>query len=142
VVGFFQADGLHDEVAGIVESARPFLPRSGGDERRYLTLADYPYRPQENLALSLDPTTLGATVAVVPRLTSGRVNRAFEHLTPDGTIDCYGPIILSNRSSWFIALTSATNLSIELVTHAFGASPCLADPSTWAFGSARVLMVR
>jgi len=85
---------------------------------------------------------LAGEQAPVSLFGSRLANRAFEHLTPDGTIDCYGPTILSNRSSWFIALTSATNLSIELVTHAFGASPCLADPSTWAFGSARVLMVR
>jgi hypothetical protein len=113
-----------------------------GDERRYITLADYPYRPQDRLALSLGPTTLGATVAVVPRLTSGRVNRAFEHLTADGTTYCYGPGGVGNRSSWFISLSSATGLNIEQVVHAFGASPCLADPSTWAPGSARVMMVR
>jgi hypothetical protein len=99
-----------------------------GDERRYITLADYPYRPQDRLALSLGPTTLGATVAVVPRLTSGRVNRAFEHLTADGTTYCYGPGGVGNRSSWFISLSSATGLNIEQVVHAFGESS-LADPS-------------
>ncbi len=113
-----------------------------GDERRYITLADFPYRPQELLALSVGPTTLGATVAHVPRLTSGRVNRAFEHLTPDGAIHCYGPGGINNASSWFIAVTSATSLSIERVTHASSAGPCLADPTTWAFSTARVLMVR
>jgi hypothetical protein len=115
-----------------------------GDERQYITLADHPYRPQEKLALSLGPSTLGATVAVVPRLTSGRVNRAFEHLTADGTTYCYGPNQgnQGNRSSWFISLSSPTQLSIEQVVHAVGASPCLADPSTWTPGSARLTMVR
>jgi len=48
-----------------------------GDETRYITLADYPYRPQDHLALSLAPQVLGARVAVVPRASAGRVNRAF-----------------------------------------------------------------
>lgn len=113
-----------------------------GNETRYITLADYPYRPQENLTLSLGPATLGATVAVVPRLTSGRANRAFEHLTTDGVIHCYGPGLAQPLLSWFVALGANATLSIERRPHASGASPCLADPSTWSFSASRVTMVR
>lgn len=114
----------------------------GGNETRYITLANYPYRPQDHLALSLGPATLGATVAVVPRQNTGRVNRAFEQLTADGTLHCYVPAEPGATASWFIAVTGPTTLRIERRAHAAGASPCLADPSTWAFGPAAVTMVR
>jgi hypothetical protein len=114
----------------------------GGDERPYITLADYPYRPQQNLALSLGPAPLGASVAVVGRLTSGRVNLAFEQVPATGTIHCYGPALAPANQSWFIAVSSAAILSIERVSHPIGASPCLSDPSSWSFSGARVTMVR
>jgi hypothetical protein len=114
-----------------------------GDERRYITLADYPYRPQQELALSLGPAELGATVAVVPRLTTGRVNRAFEDVTADGQIHCY----TSNEpwhlgSSWYVSLQGAASLRIERIQHAHDASPCAADPSTWSYGAGAVDLVR
>lgn len=115
----------------------------GGDETRYMTLANYPYRPQDYLVLSIGPATLGARTTLVPRLASGRVNRAFEHVTPDGQIYCYGPDAHRDAlASWFLSLTSATTLRIELRTHAPGASPCGADPATWSFGPSAVSMVR
>jgi hypothetical protein len=116
--------------------------RVAGDERPYITLADYPYRPQDNLTLSLGPAALGATVAVVPRVTSGRVNRAFEQVTADGTIYCYGPPLLNAGQSWFLSLAVNGSLSIERKAHPVGSSPCLADPSTWSFSAARMTMVR
>jgi hypothetical protein len=114
-----------------------------GNETRYITLADYPYRPQAELALSLGPVTLGARVGIVPRRTTGRVNRAFEQLSADGQIYCYGPDTGPfGPASWFLSLTSANALRIERRNHALGASPCNADPSTWSFGAAAVSMVR
>jgi hypothetical protein len=112
-----------------------------GDERRYITLADYPYRPQDQLALSLGPVGLGAAVFVVPRMTSGRVNRAFEQVPSDGLIYCYGPDSAQPVSSWLISL-SANTLSIERRTHALAASPCLAAPATWSFTANAIQMVR
>lgn len=114
-----------------------------GDESRYITLADYPYRPQENLILSLGPANLGAIFSIVPRLTSGRVNRAFEQVTADGTIHCYGPGLPFPGASWLVALASNGMLSIERRAHTgAAASPCLSDPSTWSFSGARVTLVR
>jgi hypothetical protein len=113
-----------------------------GNETRYVALADYPYRPQENLTLSLGPASLGATVGVVPRQTTGRANRAFEQLTADGVLHCYGPPLLNANQSWFVALMPNGQLSIERRPHAIGSSPCLADPSTWSFSASRVTMVR
>lgn len=114
-----------------------------GDERGYLVLADYPYRPQQELALSLGPESVGARLAVVARETTGRVNRAFQDVGPDGLIYCYGPQVNgASRSSWFVQVTSATGLRIELVEHGLGESPCGDDPATWSFGPAAVAVVR
>jgi hypothetical protein len=107
-----------------------------GNETNYITLANYPYRPQDNLALSLGPTALGARVAVVPRQNSGRANRAFEQVTNDGLSYCYGPDAAGPTMSWLLAVTGASTLRIRQVTHALGASPCLADPSTWSLTGA------
>lgn len=103
-----------------------------GDERRFITLADYPYRPQLNLALSLGPEVLGAKVAVVPRQVSGRVNRAFEQVAPDGQIYCYTSDPPLTTESWFLLLESPTALRIHRIVHAVGASPCQNDPSGWS----------
>jgi hypothetical protein len=115
----------------------------GGDETRYMALVDYPYRPQQELALSHGPDALGARLAIVPRETSGRVNRAFESVTDD-RIYCYGPGVRpsSATSSWFVEKTSDTALRIEWVTHPGGASPCGEDPESWQFSAAAVAMVR
>jgi hypothetical protein len=115
---------------------------AGGDERRYITLANYPYRPQDELALSLGPATLGARMAYVPRRTTGRVNRAFEQVTADGQIYCYGPDIGRFASgSWLLSLSGAT-LRMEWRNHQAGASPCNADPATWSLGANAVSLVR
>jgi hypothetical protein len=114
-----------------------------GDERGYMALADYPYRPQLELALSLGPEALGARLAIVERETAGRVNRAFEDVGPDDMIYCYGPQVNgSTGSSWFVQMTSATQLRIEHVERAPGDSPCDDDPATWSFGPSAVSMVR
>ena len=115
----------------------------GGDETRYMALVDYPYRPQAELALSLGPESLGAHIIIVSRATSGRVNLAFEHVTPDGLIYCYGPDVGPwAAGSWFLSMTSATALRIEHIAHGPGATPCDDDPGTWSFSGNAVLMVR
>lgn len=132
----------------VVGTARGVWAESGvsgrvqGDETRYITLANYPYRPQDDLVLSIGPANLGARTSVVPRRTAGRVNRAFEEVTQDGQIYCYGPDDRFGGASWFVQLPSASGLRIELVSHADGASPCDDDPATWRFGAAAVSMVR
>jgi hypothetical protein len=115
-----------------------------GDETRYLALVDYPYRPQAELALSLGPEALGARLGIVTRETSGRRNLAFEQVTPNGLIHCYGPGVAGSwvSSSWFVSLTSETSLRIEHVEHGVGESPCEQDPGTWSFGGSAVSMVR
>jgi len=113
-----------------------------GNETAYITLANYPYRPQDELALSLAPTALGANVAVVARATSGRVNRAFDQVTNDGLIYCYGPDAQWSARNWLVTLTSPTALKIRMV-NATVAVPnlCAADPGTWSMDGA-VSMVR
>ena len=113
-----------------------------GNETGYITLANYPYRPQDELALSVAPTTLGAMVGVVSRATTGRVNRAFEQVTNDGLVYCYGPDVLWQGRNWLLTLTSLTTLKIRMVT-ATVAVPniCAADPGTWSMDGA-ISMVR
>jgi len=112
-----------------------------GDETRYITLADYPYDPQQRLALSLGPTTLGARVAIVPRETAGRVNRAFEQVTADGLVYCYtdSPAF---ATSWLLTMPSATSLTVQLVQHPGAPSPCDSSPTAWQLGAAAVQLVR
>jgi hypothetical protein len=92
-----------------------------GDERRFVTLANYPYRPEDHLALSLGPMALGARVGVVPRQAAGRVNRGFEHVTVDGNVYCYTPRI-----------PPPSELRVRRVSHAAGVSPCASDPQGWS----------
>jgi hypothetical protein len=121
----------------VVQGANP----QPGNETDYIALANYPYRPEENLALSIGPASLGAWTGVVARQTTGRVNRAFEQVTNDGLIYCYGLDTARPTFSWLIRLTGSTTLQMRLINHALGASPCLADPTTWSMTGA-VSLVR
>lgn len=121
----------------VVQGASP----QPGNETDYVALADYPYRPQEYLTLSLGPASLGARTVVVPRQPSGRVNRPFEQMTSDGQVYCYGLDPFYPTTSWLIGMSAATELRIRQVNHASGASPCLADPGTWSLTGA-VSLVR
>ncbi len=101
------------------------------------------HRPQAELALSLGPESLGAHLAIVSRQTSGRVDLAFDQVTPDGLIYCYGPDVGPWASgSWFLSLTSATELRIEHIPHGPGVTPCDDEPGTWTFGANAASMVR
>jgi hypothetical protein len=144
-VGEPRCGTMEVDVAGTAKGvwAEPGAGPIAGDERRYLALADYPYRPQMELVLSLGPESVGARLAVVGRASTGRVNRAFEEVGPDGLIYCYGPQVNGpSSSSWFVEVTSTTGLRIEHVAHPVGESPCDAAPESWSFGAAAVAMVR
>jgi hypothetical protein len=113
-----------------------------GDERRYLALVNDPYQPQTALALSLGPTELGARVAIVPRATSGRVNRAFDQITADDALHCYGPDQGAPTMSWLLRLAPTGRLRIARVVHGVGASPCGAAPATWSMPTTALEFVR
>ncbi|MCC6242977.1 MAG: hypothetical protein IT353_09055 [Gemmatimonadaceae bacterium] len=107
-----------------------------GNETAYLTLANYPYRPVDQLALSLGPDILGAGVAVVARgSATGRVNRPFELVTADGLVYCYGPDLRSPWLSWLVSMSGPSALSIKKVEN-FVASTCESPPSTWSMTGA------
>jgi hypothetical protein len=114
-----------------------------GDERRYVTLANHPYWPTSRLALSLGPTSLGAMVGTTGgRQTSGRVNRAFDQIGPDGLVYCYDSVLPFRTISWFVSLGSDGRLRMARVNHSPGAGPCGADPSTWSLGPNPVVLER
>ena len=112
-----------------------------GNETAYITLANYPYRPQEQLALSLGPDALGAGVAVVARASgTGRANRPFDQITHDGLTYCYGPDIDRAWLSWLVTMTSPSAISIRKVEN-FVSNTCTDAPSTWTMAGS-VMMVR
>jgi len=116
-----------------------------GDERRFITLADYPYRPEERLALSLGPVELGARVAMVPKQATGLVNRPFEQVPEDGVLRCYTPSAetdFQTGDSWLLALSPSRTLTIERIVHGASPSPCDDDPASWAFTGAALTFVR
>ncbi len=134
------------DVAGTVQGVWAEVGVTGpvqGDERRYMTLANYPYRPQEMLALSLGPVELGARVAVVARETAGRVNRAFDQVSADGLLYCYAASSgFDLGRSWLLSLATNGTLTIEQIQHAGLPTPCDADPATWSFGTEALAFVR
>ena len=107
-----------------------------GNETGYITLANYPYQPEAELALSLGPDILGATVLVVPRATEGRVNRPFEQVTPDGLIYCYAPAPgAGGFINILLMMTGPSELMIRKVPQT-APNMCSADPSTWTMAGA------
>ena len=115
------------------------------DQTRFITLADYPYRPEERLALSLGPVELGARVAMVPKEATGRVNRPFEQVSEDEILRCYTPSPETDRQigeSWLLSLSAARTLTIERIGHGLSPSPCVDDPASWAFTEAALTFVR
>jgi hypothetical protein len=116
-------------------------PAGGPEAARFITLADYPARPQEKLALGIGPLELGGTLGVVPRETTGRVNRAFEHLIGDGLVYCYGGAD-TPFMSWFVSLAANATLTIEKIDHAEGAGPCASAPESWSFGEQAMTFTR
>lgn len=116
-----------------------------GDERRYLTLADDPYRPGDQLALSIGPQSLGARVAIVPKESEGRVNRRFEDVLADGTIHCYTPTAETGPGqgdSWLLAVSASETLTIERIGLEGPAGPCGDDPDSWVFSANAATFVR
>jgi len=84
-------------------------------------------------------------VAVVPRETSGQVNRAFEQMAGDELVYCYNttdPTDFGFGSSWLVSLASSGALRIEWIEHAGAPGPCIADPTTWQFSAAAMSLVR
>jgi len=127
--GTMQVDiaGTAKGVWALPSETRPIA----GNETAYLALVNYPYRPQDQLALSIGPASLSPGVAVVTRASSGRVNRPFEQVTNDGLIYCYGPDDAQAPGRfWFIQLTASNALSVRNV---FGSPTnlCQASPTTW-----------
>lgn len=123
--------------AWVLEGVQP----QPGNETTWITLANYPYRPEDHLALSLGPASLGARTVMVPRLATGRVNRAFEHVADDGLVYCYTGDPFYSGDSWLLGLTGSASLSVRHLSHAPGDSPCHADPATWSLTGA-VQLVR
>jgi hypothetical protein len=79
---------------------------------------------------------------------TGRVNRSFADLTPDGTIHCYtpGPGIpggFPTIISIFVAFENDGRLRIEHMRHELNQSPCtLQAAEDWSFTGAAVRLMR
>jgi len=110
-----------------------------GNETGYVALANYPYRPEDELALSIGPSSLGGGRPVVRRANSGRVNRAFEQVTNDGLIYCYGPDVNSPGWYWFLQLTGPNSLSMRNVRGS-AVDLCQTPTATWTMTGATTLV--
>ena len=110
-----------------------------GNETGYVALANYPYRPEDELALSIGPSALGGGRPVVRRANSGRVNRAFEQVTNDGLIYCYGPDVNSPGWYWFLQLTGPKTLSMRNVRFS-AVDLCQTPMATWTMVGATALV--
>ena len=111
-----------------------------GDETSYVTLANYPYRPADLLALSVGPATLGGMVGVVARgPATGRVNRPFELVTNDGVVYCYGPDVQEASLSWLVAMAGPSTLRIRRVMNP-ASNTCTDSPGSWTMDGALELV--
>jgi hypothetical protein len=117
-----------------------------GDETNFAVLAAHPLFPQSKQAFSLGPAALFATSGAgndtYPLEASGRVNRRFGDVTEDGLLYCYVYDAPAAAWSYFVRLAAGPVLTLEKVTHAAGATPCGADPSTWSFSGAALVFIR
>jgi hypothetical protein len=125
-----------------VEAARASEPNSA-DESRFVTLADDPYKAPARQVVPAGPAALGAAITSVPVQAAGRVNLRFAALPGDGRVHCYYSYDRSTPfRSYLVAQQPSGELLVQLVSHADGATPCNADPSTWQLGASAVRLVR
>jgi hypothetical protein len=126
---------------------------SGETARLFFALADDDVLPTDYLVLatgheSFDYGEIGSVLYAFEKQSTGRVNRDFGDLSPDGDIHCYQPAIESplhfeiEDRSFFVALEPDGKLKLEPIDHAPGASPCADDPATWELGDAAITLMR
>lgn len=136
------------DVAGTAQGvwAEPGMTGVAGpnDFHRFVALVNNPYQPEAELTLALGPEALGSANVVVPKTTTGRVNRAFHQVAADGAIHCYGPYSTHHGplASWLLAVGTDGRLTIEHVAHGEAPSPCGGDPAGWSFSAEAVTLVR
>jgi hypothetical protein len=116
-----------------------------GDETNFVALAPHPLFPQSGQTFSIGPaaiaSTLNAPVLRYPVSASGRVNRQFKSVTEDGQIYCYVHDAATANFSYFVRVSGGV-LTIQNVTHAAGATPCSADPASWAINGSALAFIR
>jgi hypothetical protein len=116
-----------------------------GDQTPFIVLAPHLGYPQSSQSFSIGPPTLASNAAAgltrFPAAASGRVNRRFREVTPDNQIYCYTADLAASPITYFVRL-SGTVLTLQKVTHAPGASPCAADPASWALDGTALNFIR
>lgn len=126
-------------------------PGNGADaaDGRFLVFAPDVYSPRSRIAFStrisgITPTVNsdGFSYPRFPLQESGRVNLVPASVTADGQIYCYVVNASSSTESFFVQMTTSSELKVERVTHATAASPCNQSPSTWTFSSGAVALIR
>jgi len=127
-------------------------PGNGADaaDGRFLVFAPDVYSPRSRIAFStrisgITPTATWDGFTDYPRFPlqeSGRVNLVPASVTADGQIYCYVVTASSSTESFFVQMTTASELKVERLTHATAASPCNQSPSTWNFSSGAVSLIR
>ena len=116
---------------------------------KFLVLAPDVYKPETRIAYSTRITGItpssGNEGMVYPRFTvqsTGRINITPSAITANGQIYCYDTDLTTSTESFLVQLDSDSQLKVEKTTHSAGGSVCNADPSTWAFSSNAVSLMR
>jgi hypothetical protein len=116
-----------------------------GDETNFVTLAPHPLFPQSAQTFSIGPAALSSFVSGgitrFPVAASGRVNRRFSEVPADGQIYCYCDDPAVSLFTYFVRLSGSV-LTIQKVGHASGATPCHADPASWALDGTALGFIR
>jgi hypothetical protein len=125
----------------------------GDTADRFFALANDDVRPDEYVVISTGHPgyhhpDVGPILYAFDKMTTGRVNRDFSHLEPDGVIHCYEPALDSplhfpaEGVSFFVALNADGKLSIDRQDHAVGESPCEMSPETWELSPEALTLMR
>lgn len=107
----------------------------------FLTLAPHFIHPDVSQSISPGMTELGARLWEVPTGGTGRVAVPFDQIAANGDIHCY-EAMGDVPASFLIALDASDQLSVEMIEHVAGESPCAGDPSAWQLSPAALTFVR
>jgi hypothetical protein len=129
------------------------VPIRGDTADRFFALANDDLRPDEYVVISTGHPgyhhpDVGPILYAFDKMTTGRVNRDFSHLEPDGVIYCYKPALDSplhfpaDGMSFLVALNADGKLSIDRHDHASGESPCDLAPETWELSQDALTLMR
>ena len=120
-------------------------PADGSDPTSgdFFVLVSNPNFPESEIAISTRIAALNtSSLSTFPVDLSSRLNVNPSDITANGTIYCYDENLASSTYSYFVQLISAGNLRVEKFDHLAGSSICNTAPTSWAFTSSAIDLIR